>query len=74
MPPPPHPIGLSDDIIVVTGGRNTGELGTQYHLTGGAGTPLAPQYSHACGAYQDADDQQVSCKGFAAVKCYIVWC
>ena len=62
-------IQLSSDIIVVTGGRDTGDFVTQYHLTDGADTPLPPlgqpRWAHACGAYQDADEQQVSYKGFA---------
>ena len=68
-------IQLSSDIIVVTGGRDTGDFVTQYHLTDGAETPLTPlgqpRYSHACGAYQDADEQQVSYKAVSAM--YVVW-
>ena len=61
---------LSDDIIVVTGGYETGAFVTKYHLEDGTGTPLTPlgqpRADHACGVYQDAGDQQVSLKGFAA--------
>ena len=57
-------IQLSSDLIVVTGGEDTGKLVTSYHLTGnGDETPLTPMNqrrdSHACGVYQDAGGQQV---------------
>ena len=55
---------LSDDIIVVTGGIGTESFVTEYNLIEGMETPLTPmgqpRYNHACGVYQDADDQQVS--------------
>ena len=55
---------LSDNIIVVTGGWDTGDFVTLYHLADGAVTSLTglgqPRDDHACGVYQDADDQQVS--------------
>ena len=57
-------IQTSDDVIVVTGGYNTFDFVTQYHLTDGTETPLTslgtPRWSHACGVYQDTDGQQVS--------------
>ena len=59
-------IQLSDGNIVVTGGLGSGSEAyvTKYHLVHGTETPLSslkqPRYAHACGAYQDADDQQVS--------------
>ena len=59
-------IQLSDNVIVVTGGWDTLDVVTQYHLAEGTETPLTglgqPRDDHACGVYQDADDQQVSLK------------
>ena len=56
----------SDDVIVVTGGYNTEDFVTQYHLTDGTETPLTsmgqPRWGHACGVYQDTNGQQVSKK------------
>ena len=63
-------IQLSVDIIVVTGGdansaaEQTYDYVTQYHLSDGTENPLTPlgkaRGEHACGAFQDADDQTVS--------------
>ena len=57
---------LSDDVIVVTGGENTKDYVTQYHLTNDTETPLTsmgqPRFQHACGVYQDTDGQQVTKK------------
>ena len=57
-------IQLSDKIIVVTGGWGTSDFVTQYHLVDGTKTSLTrlgqPRDDHACGVYQDTDDQQVS--------------
>ena len=57
-------IQTSDDVIVVTGGYNTFDFVTQYHLTDGTETPLTSlgqgRGEHACGVYQDTDGQQVS--------------
>ena len=57
-------IQTSDDVIVVTGGIETYNFVTQYHLTDGTETPLAPlgqpRWAHACGVYQDTNGQQVS--------------
>jgi len=54
---------ISDDIIVVTGGRYTEDFVTEYQLTAGTETNLTslgqPRFFHACGVYQDAEDQQV---------------
>ena len=52
-------IQVSEEIIVVTGGRKSLDFVTQYQLTdGGNETPLTafgqPQSGHACGVYQDA--------------------
>ena len=56
-------IQLGDEIIV-TGGQNTEAFVTKYHLDSGTETHLTPlgqpRSGHACGVYQDADDQQVS--------------
>ena len=56
-------IQLSASIIVVTGGYPGENYVTQYHLADGTETPLTPlgqpRHDHACGVYQDADDQQV---------------
>ena len=56
-------IQISEDIIVVTGGRFTDNYATQYRLTDGSETPLTPfgqgRVSHACGVYQNPDGQQV---------------
>ena len=55
---------ISEEVIVVTGGRNTEDLVTEYQLTDGRETALTPltvgRFDHACGVYKDADDQQVS--------------
>ena len=60
-------IQISDDIIVVTGGEETYNYVTQYHLTDDTETHLTPllgegRYDHACGVYQDTNRQQVSKK------------
>ena len=59
-------IQTSDDVIVVTGGYNTFDFVTQYHLTDGTDTPLTSmgqgRHGHACGVYQDTNGQQVSKK------------
>ena len=57
-------IQLSSDLILVTGGWDTFDFVTSYHLSGnGDETPQAPmnqgRYDHACGVYQDAGGQQV---------------
>ena len=55
---------ISEEVIVVTGGRNTEDLVTEYRLTDGRETALTPltegREAHACGVYKDADGQQVS--------------
>ena len=55
---------ISEEVIVVTGGRNTEDLVTEYQLTDGRETALTPltvgRLAHACGIYKDADGQQVS--------------
>ena len=57
-------IQLSGNILVVTGGWGTSDFVTKYHLADGTETSLTrlgqPRDDHACGVYQDADDQQVS--------------
>ena len=62
---------ISDDLIVVTGGRDTQDFVTHYQLDDGTETYLTqlarPRYGHACGFYQDADDQWVR-KGFWSCK------
>ena len=62
-------IQTSDDVIVVTGGRDIYDIYdfvTQYHLTDGTETPLTslgqPRRDHACGVYQDTNGKQVSKK------------
>ena len=49
---------------MVTGGRNTEDLVTEYQLSDGRETALTPltegRENHACGVYKDADGQQVS--------------
>merc|ERR1711934_884288 len=56
-------IQLSDDIIVVTGGRGAEAFVSKYHLDEGTETALTPlgqrRLAHACGVYLDADDQEV---------------
>ena len=57
-------VQLSEDLVVVTGGDETGALVTSYQLTGnGDETPLAPmnqsRVDHACGVYRDAGGHQV---------------
>ena len=57
---------ISDDIIVVTGGDGTYDYVTKYQLADGDRTEenltslVQPRWAHACGFYQDADNQQVS--------------
>ena len=55
-------IRISDDVIVVTGGRGEDHV-TEYHLIDGKGTVLPPlsqqRYDHACGIYQNPGGQQV---------------
>ena len=50
-------IQASDDVIVVTGGVDTWEYVTQYHLTDGTEIPLTSlgqsRWNHACGIYQE---------------------
>ena len=54
---------ISEEVIVVTGGRNTEDLVTEYQLADGRETALTPltvgRFAHACGVYKDADGQQV---------------
>jgi len=54
---------ISDDVIVVTGGSYTEDYVTEYQLADGTETNLTslrqPRAEHACGVYQDAEDQQV---------------
>ena len=58
-------IQLSADIIVVTGGHDTGNYVTQYQLDDRSRTATnltslgQTRWAHACGFYQDADDQKV---------------
>ena len=60
---------ISDNIIVVTGGRYTESLVTEYHLDGGTETHLTPmgerRRDHACGIYRDAGGKQVRQFGWA---------
>ena len=55
---------ISENTIVVTGGKDTKDLVTQYDLVNGNETPLTPlgqpRTCHACGVYQDFNGQQVS--------------
>ena len=57
-------IQISENIIVVTGGHETGSYVTEYDLVEGYETPLTPlgrpRYNHACAVYQDGGGQQVS--------------
>ena len=57
-------IQISEDIIVVTGGRFTDNYATQYRLTDGSETPLTSlgqgRWDHACGVYRDPGGQHVS--------------
>ena len=57
-------IQLSDNTLVVTGGLQTYDYVTEYDLVDGTENALAPlgqpRYEHACGVYQDAENQQVS--------------
>merc|ERR1712020_61811 len=50
-------------MVVVSGGINTEELVTLYHLGSGEETPLSSmnrgRLNHACAVYQDAAGQQV---------------
>merc|ERR1711971_94092 len=54
---------ISDNTIVVTGGRYTKDIVTQYHLDDGNETSLTPlgqpRSDHVCGVYQDLDGQQI---------------
>ena len=55
-------IQVSNDIFIVTGGRHTDELVTEYNLSAGTEIQLnniEKRSDHACGAYQDANGQQV---------------
>jgi len=57
-------IQISGFTIVMTGGLNTENYVTQYHLFGGSETQLTPMSGqgrsyHACGVYQDTSGQQV---------------
>ena len=56
-------IQVSGDVIVMSGGYNTEGYVTEYQLSNGLGTPLAPLHQsrvgHACGVYQDAGGHQV---------------
>ena len=66
---------ISDDILVVTGGYHTYDFVTEYQLADRTATSLTqlgqPRFGHACGVYQDADNQQVS-KRFYSCKEYSV--
>ena len=57
-------IKISDDVIIVTGGSGTEDYVTQYELADWTQTPLnsmkTARRQHACGAYLDAEGQQVS--------------
>ena len=63
---------ISDDVIVVTGGSYTEDYVTEYQLADGTETNLTslrqPRAEHACGVYQDAEDQQVSKRFKKVVK------
>ena len=55
---------ISNEIIIVTGGRDTESYVTEYQLTGdGNETPLSPltkgRAEHACGVYRGAGGEQV---------------
>merc|ERR550525_2197017 len=55
---------ISNEIIIVTGGRDTESYVTEYHLSGdGNETPLSPltqgRSDHACGVYRGAGGEQV---------------
>ena len=55
---------ISNEIIIVTGGRGTESYVTEYQLSGdGNETPLSPltkpRYNHACGVYRGAGGEQV---------------
>jgi len=56
-------IQVSGDVIVMSGGYNTEGYVTEYQLSNGLATPLAPLHQsrvgHACGVYQDAGGHQV---------------
>ena len=57
-------VQISNEIIIVTGGVNTGSYVTEYHLSGdGNETPLSPltkgREDHACGVYRGAGGEQV---------------
>ena len=55
-------IQVSNDIFIVTGGRQTDERVTEYNLSAGTEIQLnniEKRSDHACGAYQDANGQQV---------------
>ena len=66
---------ISDDVIVVTGGDGTYDYVTEYQLADGTKTNLTsliqPRYAHACGAYQDADGQQVSKRFYNCEECSV---
>ena len=55
---------ISNEIIIVTGGRDTESYVTEYQLSGdGNETPLSPltkgRRGHACGVYRGAGGEQV---------------
>ena len=64
---------ISDDVIVVTGGDGTYDYVTEYQLADVTETNLTslvqPRYAHACGVYQDADDQHVSKRFYSRKEC-----
>ena len=66
---------ISDDLIVVTGGDGTEDFVTQYQLTDGTETELTslarPRRAHACGVYQDADNQQVRTRFWNCKECSV---
>ena len=64
---------ISDDLIVVTGGDGTEDFVTQYQLADGTETELTslvqPRRAHACGVFQDADNQQVRTRFWNCKEC-----
>ena len=55
-------IQMSNDIFIVTGGHQTEERVTEYNLSAGTEIQLnniEKRSDHACGAFQDANGQQV---------------
>ena len=68
-------IQISDDAIVVIGGYHTYDYVTEYQLADGTTTDLTqlaqPRFTHACGAYQDADGQQVRTRFLICKECSV---